>query len=280
LRLVGYVPRVIVNSRRFFSAFFIALSFGFLKKALNQTYIKTNTSMKKQIISSLLSVVTVISLAHASSVTGTVGITETTATDLTAGQVESDSQAFYLVEQQGVTLGSDLSVGAAGTYDQANQPTFAGSIPAGSVVDSYLLHFDPVGSSGGSQQTVLGSITFDQAVLGVIFSRNAGPNGEIGLNATDDSVNFFGLAGTTYPTGSGLRGIFDDASDGYSFFASGNTLSFAFSGLNNSLDEIRVLVDSTGAVSAIPEPIHYMMMVVSALIAFAIYRSKKNEVQA
>jgi hypothetical protein len=59
------------------------------------------------------------------------------------GSWESDTHIRLVEEQRGVTLAAPLNVdmSAAGTYDLAN-PALPGVIPAGTVVNSYLLHLD------------------------------------------------------------------------------------------------------------------------------------------
>jgi hypothetical protein len=215
-----------------------------------------------------LSAISLAPSAFATAVVSSVNLTPTSQTSLDTGNLTSDSTAFILKENSGVSLATDLIVGGSGTYNQQDfqngviTPT---TILAGTVVDSYLLHFNP---SSSSQTTISGSVSFDGIILGVIYSKNTDANNGniVGLAATDP---LYALPLSSYPT-SGGRGIFDDATDSYGFVFNSGTLNFTFSGSSTALDEIRILVDP------VPEPIHYVMAGVAALVLFAIYRSRET----
>jgi hypothetical protein len=70
---------------------------------------------------------------------------------LKSGAVESNTTAYGLVEATGVTLSSpflvDAVVNGAKNYNSALDLSLLGTLPAGMMVNSYLVHFDPVGSS-------------------------------------------------------------------------------------------------------------------------------------
>jgi len=104
---------------------------------------------------------------------------------------ESDTELRVFDERQAVTLDAPLTVdiGASGT------------IAAGTVVDSHLLHADPVGSPEEQEPvTFSGAATFDGEILGVIVIDNPS---EAHLAESD----FLGAPGTAYPpAGSGGRG--------------------------------------------------------------------------
>jgi hypothetical protein len=106
----------------------------------------------------------------------------------------------------------------------------AAPIPLGSIVDSYLLHFDPFGNDPAVSQTLDFSITFDRPILGVIL----GPN----LVQTDER---FGLAGTQYPTG-GTRGL--ERKDQVELSPDRRTLMVHLTGWR--IDQLRVLVEAAG----------------------------------
>ena len=123
---------------------------------------------------------------------------------IVTNEFESNSDIRLFSELQNFTLPVDLAVNIslAGTYNSAANLTPA-TIPAGTVVNSYLLHLDPAGST---LVNLTGSVTFPQDIVGVTVFTND-------LINTD---SLLGIPGTTYPTHSarGLElgtGPFDDS---------------------------------------------------------------------
>ncbi len=111
------------------------------------------------------------------------------------GALESNSAIFAFAEMLGIRLEGDLPVDITrpGVYDSADDLT-PGLIFAEMPVDIYFLHSDPV---GGDTVKLVGSITFDQDILGIIVLS-------AGLDATDAML---GYPGTVYPTGLSGRGL-------------------------------------------------------------------------
>lgn len=112
------------------------------------------------------------------------------------GALESDTQIQLFGEQGGVTLsaGATADITNPGTYSNAASLT-TGTIPAGTKVDSYYLHSDPVGISSNVVQLLSGGVTFPTNVLGVVILDPS-------LTASNPAL---GVAGTQYPTtGRGL----------------------------------------------------------------------------
>jgi len=99
-----------------------------------------------------------------------------------AGAHESSDEIYVFEEKQNVFLFSDLLTDDSET------------IPAGTLVNSHLVHFDPVGSPS-TMVSVSGTVNFDGEILG-LFTTNAG---------LDDTDATFGLTGTQYPTGSNRK---------------------------------------------------------------------------
>jgi hypothetical protein len=100
---------------------------------------------------------------------------------------ESDAEIRVFDEQQGVVLGSPLSVdiSAPGLYGDPSDLTPA-IIPAGTVVDSHLVRFDIVFTGTAINRS--GTVQFADRILGVIIGDGA-------LDASDG----LGAPGTTYP---------------------------------------------------------------------------------
>lgn len=99
------------------------------------------------------------------------------------------------VEQSNFQLPQDLPT----DWSQAGVPPnhSAGNgntIPAGTFVDSYLLHYDPVGSTNSYAYEQ--SFAFSGKILGIIYSTS-------GLHSSDTIV---GAAGTSYPSSQNARG--------------------------------------------------------------------------
>src|SRR4051794_38821286 len=104
-------------------------------------------------------------------------------------QLESDTQQFAFDEQQHVTLAAGLPVDITqpGTYDDESDLT-PGTIPAGTVVNSQIVHCD--NETQQVHQQLEGFIETDTDILGIAILSDA-------LDATD----VLGAPGTVYPTG-------------------------------------------------------------------------------
>ncbi len=106
-------------------------------------------------------------------------------------------------------------------------PTAWANLPAGAVVDSHLIHFDPVGQPAAGV-TLGGSVTFPSDILGVIFN-------DATLDASDGAL---GAAGTLYPLGLVARGL--DVGDGITLGADRRTLNITLT-VTTVIDQIRVI---------------------------------------
>ena len=97
-----------------------------------------------------------------------------------------------IAEKQGVVIADpiEITLDSPGSYREFGK--FDLSLPAGTRVNSYLLHFRP-----SSYQPVRGVIRFDQPIVGVICSH---PH----LVATD---SVFGVPSVSYPAESEPRGL-------------------------------------------------------------------------
>src|SRR5262249_10330712 len=110
------------------------------------------------------------------------------------GMWESNTEIRAFAEQQQLTLANDLPVNISvpGTSPGATDSNLSGAtIPAGTTINSYYLHFDVVGEiSVNNAKEAIGSITFDEDILGLIVFPTALNNG-----------TQLGLPGVTYATG-------------------------------------------------------------------------------
>ena len=159
-------------------------------------------------------------------------------------------------EQNGVALPSDVTADMTVHYTTYDPPPPAsgrtlGTIPTGTIVNSYYIHFDPV--TGNATQ---GSVTFAEPILGVIAEGDTGcPLRTPPVTTETDSVdppgntlgpsNFLGALGTTYPDGECYLGI-ENAPDRLTLGE--NTLSIVF-GAGSPGDRVRVLTAQDGTPS-------------------------------
>ena len=100
------------------------------------------------------------------------------------GALQSDSYIYLFEEQQGVVLGSDLSVDWLPSDGDSLDTGKGGTIAAGTRVNSYFLHFDPLSDDAKAY----GEVDFSDEILAVIFTTT-------NLN---DSDSVLGNSGTTY----------------------------------------------------------------------------------
>ncbi len=176
----------------------------------------------------------VLSLAAAASnaaITGNTGATTFLVTPpVNAQQFNlTGVTAYCWNEQSGVTS-------SATVVNLSSPGTYTGTAPNIGVIsgtfDSHFIHFDPVTAA-----TVVGSITFNSAIRGVIYNN-------VLLSLTDAG---FGAGGTTYDTGNPLRSMLTNALGANVVSYAGNTINFQLStgipGQVNRMIELRVLTD-------------------------------------
>lgn len=161
--------------------------------------------------------------------------------DIRNGAMESNTEVFAFSELQNVTLATDVVVNVSvpgSTPASPSDDNFSpATIPAGSLVSSYFLHCDRVGSSTGNPLNFLGSITFDTDVLGLIILDD-------GLNATH---SYPGLPGTQYALDGALEINRTAAFDAVTLSADRRTVTFDFRDAN-APDDVRIIT------AAVPEP--------------------------
>ena len=155
-----------------------------------------------------------------------------------------DGVVHLFVEQTDVALASDVLADMTVHYTTYNPPIgrTLGTIPMGTVVSSYYLHFDPATAGPG-----VGSVTFAEPIVAVIaegddFAETAveDPPGD-----TLGPSNFLGAGGTAYPDNDDALGI-EDGPDRLTLYEA--TLSFFF-GAGSPGDRVRVLTAQTGTPS-------------------------------
>lgn len=164
-------------------------------------------------------------------------ITGTTGATTFLGTPPVNAQQFNLTGVTAYCWNEQSNVTSAATVVNLNSPgTYTGTAPnlglIGGTFDSHFIHFDPLTAA-----TVVGSVTFNSAIRGVIYNN-------VLLSLTDSG---FGAGGTTYDTGNPLRSMLTNALGANVVSYSGNTINFQLStgvpGQINRMIELRVLTD-------------------------------------
>jgi len=111
------------------------------------------------------------------------------------GEFQLNSFISWFFEGQ-TTLSNELDVDitSPGEYTQGSVLS-NGAIAAGATVNSYLLHFDPVGQPSAPAYAS-GTFRFPQPIAGINV-----------LDASLDDTDLFGAPGTNYPTAVEFRGL-------------------------------------------------------------------------
>jgi hypothetical protein len=115
---------------------------------------------------------------------------------LDEGLVESDQWMFVFAEQRCAYLDIPVVVNVVdpGVYTDFAQLVSV-ELPAGMVVSSYLVHFDPVGIS--SRIALQATLRFDEDIAGIILES-------AWLQESDASL---GVSGAAYPSPTRYRGL-------------------------------------------------------------------------
>jgi len=162
--------------------------------------------------------------------------------------LESDVAIFAFPEQAAVLLSHALIVDASlpGHYNELADLT-GGVIPAGTAVNSYLLHQDNDQDVPGSPLRT-GTVTFDEQILGVLV-------GDQWLQSTD---SLLGLPTTTYGPGP-HRGLELWALDEFTLSDDLHTLTLT-QVTHSFQDQVRI-------VTAVPEPTTLALLIGGGLMA-------------
>ncbi len=182
--------------------------------------------------------------------------------DLTEGQIESNTKIRVYSEQLNYTLTTNIAVDDTSIGSVGN--SVSGTILTGTLVDSYLVHFDKVGSNS-IDLALGGNVIADMGVeiLGIIFTSTR-------LNASDTEL---GLA-SSYSTSS-VRGLEFTNDDTYGLATIGGFLRNLRMDLETStnIDEIRII---TTAAAPVPVPAAVWLFGSALLGLTGIRRRKKS----
>jgi len=160
--------------------------------------------------------------------------------DLSPDGIQSDNMVRLIVERQLATLLTALEVdttGTPGTYDDtSNMP--GGTIAAGTVVESFLLHYDPSSLTAANVEV---DLDFENEILGVIADDRKLVDSD--FLAFRDPVFGDALSG---------RGALEPRDGGWTIGADGRSIALWFRVGSSGLDQIRILTKSS--LQPVPEP--------------------------
>lgn len=133
--------------------------------------------------------------AQVVSTTGAVTFVASPPADVSSNNWESNTLIRAFAERQALTLSQGVAadITSPGTSPgSADQNLSPGTITAGTMVDTYTLHFDVNGSRATNDPLeAIGTITFGRPILGLLV-----------LSTTENNTNaLLGLPGETYSSG-------------------------------------------------------------------------------
>lgn len=168
------------------------------------------------------------------SVSGAITLLASPPASVAQGDLESDTEIFLFAEQGLLTLPSAVSAVIASpnlSFTGTTIPS-SGTVPSGTLVNSYFFHADKVGTSG--IVIVSGSVTFDEDILAVIVTT-------VDLDASD---GLLGTSATSY--GSAAERGLENADDIISISGDLRTLGIQlFHGTVE--DHVRVLTEASAS---------------------------------
>lgn len=141
--------------------------------------------------------------------------------------------AHLFAEQQSFQIATDVTLDLTNTgLVTAPSGATAGGLSAGTMFDSYFLHYDIFQNGFG---TATGSITFGSAIIGLQFRDRT----------LDKAHAFVGQAGVTYQTSSKLDGTLDSSGQDFvQISADRRTLTFQLA-VQPHVDTLRIFTDVT-----------------------------------
>lgn len=235
----------------------------------------------KIITKSGLALISLLAASWASSavVSATGNIAQITApTSIAGNDFESASTISLFNERQGVSLTQDLSV------DELASPGAEGVISSGTSINSYFLHYNPIGEGKTVMDvvaTLTGTLTFDTQILALIWTGEACEWCPVTAKNLDSS-DYLGAVGTQYSSNelgrgyeigdhysaNGLQDIVTISPDGFSLsMVSNSTIPFYS-------DQLRIITAvSPGQVTEVPVPAAAWLFI-SALMSLSAIRRR------
>lgn len=147
------------------------------------------------------------------------------------GKLESIT-SFVLIPEGELTSSApiDVDISTTGNYNKSQTTLSPSTVPANTKLRSYLLHFDPLGTS---LKALTGTVTFQGQILGLILS-------DATLQASD---GLFSGNGVTYPASTTSRetDIAANQNDAITWSDDLRSLRFRLEA-STAIDQLRVLV--------------------------------------
>jgi hypothetical protein len=153
---------------------------------------------------------------------------------LLPGAVESDGLIHLFLEATDIVPAHEVTVGITEPGFYRTFEGLSGTLPAGTRVDSYLIHWEPPSRSGTAKATT-GRVSFRRPILGLIVESKC-------LVASDKP---FGHPGVSYPiqndsTGRSLESPPDKNSD--TLILTQDRLTLDVTLRASAMDQIRILI--------------------------------------
>lgn len=184
-----------------------------------------------------IALTTAPSLAGSFRTSGAVQYTSSPPTDLRLGRRESNRSILFFKEDQNYFLRNNLYVDIKnpGSYSK-NTNLSPGTISPGVYLDSYFFHADPVGRRENNPINVIGSVTFEDEILGII-------TGKSNLSSSDN----LGLSSMTFPRHDN-RGVMknDGRTDYVTLSSDRHTINLNLK-VGTAMDQIRVITERSVA---------------------------------
>jgi len=155
---------------------------------------------------------------------------------LCVGRLEDNVFIRLFLERTDVVLETDTKVNIAEAGGYTSFGKTSDVLPAGTVVDSYLLHWDP-GDISTSYRIASGQVTFRRPILGVIVGLDGLVAGDAGFGFPDADYSVKGVARGLEPSSHG------ETADTVILSEDRLTLGVTLQAKKqNGLDQLRVLV--------------------------------------
>jgi hypothetical protein len=225
--------------------------------------------MIKHLLISFLAL-SITATAQAGIISGSIDDSNSLPMTFIDGTLKHNTNIFLYREQENFLLESDLNV------DYFGSTKVADSISAGTLVNSFFLNFNPIGTAvDGTSLSASGIYLFDTEILGIIWSGQRPPlpvnppaNFEPQPNSSellDESDKILGLTGTTYAIDSIGRGL-----EVENFFSANNsqdtvTVSNFGRQLDLTLFAKPAYADQLRVITAVPEPSTLVLFGAAAL---------------
>ena len=200
---------------------------------------------------------------------GVVDVTTPPPANITPGKWESSTSIRFFKERQNFVLSVPLTVDVTiPSTVVLNSDLSIGTLSAGTIVDSYYIHVDPIAQTSG---LLAGTLVFDREILGIIVGTLNGVNtvnGGIDGDTHDVSNQILGKPGIVYGR-EPLEVRFGD--DPFTLSSDRRRIDFSFA-FGTVGDNMRIITQAT----SVPEPSSTLLALIGIGIATALRRSHKK----